>query len=125
EVTMADFDFTIGTARVDLSDDDVGDIERREAAQLLVRDERRVRPRYHDGRFLTAADLTREQLYILTRQADLAAARRGGVIRGLDVRRFGAALQVTAGSGFTPDGELVTLPRTLTIEVQNIPEQDR
>src|SRR5690606_6279712 len=62
EVTMADFDFTIGTARVDLSDEDVGDIERREAAQLLVRDERRVRPRYHDGRFLTAADLTREQL---------------------------------------------------------------
>jgi hypothetical protein len=60
---MANIDSTRGPARRDLSRDDVIDLERREASGRLVRDERRVRPRYHDGRFLTAADLTREQLH--------------------------------------------------------------
>lgn len=122
---MANIDSTRGPARRDLSRDDIADLERRETGQRLIRDERRVRPRYHDGRFLTAQDLTREQLYALTRQADLAAVRRGGVVRGLAVRRLGEAVQVAAGSGFTPDGELVTLPRALTVDVARIPEDDR
>jgi len=122
---MGNFVFTSGAARVDLANDDPADVERREAAQLLVRDEHRIRTSFRDGQFLTATDLTREQLYILTRQADLAAARRGGVVRGLEVRQLGAALHVSAGAGFTPDGELVTLPRALTVEVGAIPEDDR
>jgi len=122
---MGNFDFTSGAARIDLEAVDPLDLERREAARSLVRDERRVRPLYHDGRFLTAADLTREQLYVLTRQADLAAARQGGVLRGLEVRRLGTSLQVSAGAGFTPDGELVTLPRALSVDAADIPEADR
>lgn len=122
---MANFAFTSGAARVDLTTEDPATLERREAANILIRDARRVRSRFHDGRFLTATDLTREQLYVLTRQADLSVARRGGIARGLEVRRRGAALHVTPGSGFTSNGELVTLPRALTVELADIPDDDR
>ena len=60
-------------------------IERNDANALLdtgslVLDERRKRPRYFDGRFLAARDLTREQTYFLTRQADLGRAGGSGVV---------------------------------------------
>lgn len=122
---MGNFDFTVGPARVDLSAEDPDVLERQEAARVLIRDERRVRSRFHDGRFLTATDLTREQLYVLTRQADLGVARRGGVVRGLTVSRRGALLHVTPGAGFTSNGELVTLPRALTVELADVPDDDR
>ena len=40
------------------------------AGGTLIVDERRLRSSFFDGRFLTARDLTREQTYFLTRQAD-------------------------------------------------------
>ena len=54
---MAIIDHTLGPARDPLDTIDVAELEARERALLLVRDPRRVRPRYHDGRFLTATDL--------------------------------------------------------------------
>ena len=46
----------------------------------LVLDGQRRRPRYFDGRFLTGADLTRDQDYVRQRQADLARASGSGVV---------------------------------------------
>ena len=78
-------------------------------ANLLVEESHRVRPRYFDGKFLAARDLTRDQAYFLARQAGFARALGSGVVDGLDVRAGTVAsdLQVDAGFGYTSSGELV------------------
>src|SRR4030095_11971895 len=77
----------------------------------LVLDGLRRRPRYFDGRFLTGADLTRDQDYIRQRQADLARAGGSGVVTGLQVSLgsdpAGQTLVIEAGHGVTPGGDLV------------------
>lgn len=118
-------DYTIGGAREDLSRIDAAEIENRKNQSLLVEDYRRTRPRYFDGRFLAARDLTREQVYALSRQADLSVAHHGGVIRGLELTRLGDTLRLSAGTGFTPNGELVSLATTLSTSIAQIPEDDR
>ena len=60
-------------------------IETMRAAGVLVIDDSRRRPRYFDGRFLTARDLTREQNYFLARQSDIGRAGGSGVVTGLGV----------------------------------------
>jgi hypothetical protein len=82
----------------------------------------RNRPFYFDGRFLTAADLTRDQLYVLSRQADLAKARGVGIVQGLMVRRGGAATSLTleSGYGITPSGELVILATAQTVALSDL-----
>jgi hypothetical protein len=82
----------------------------------------RNRPFYFDGRFLTAADLTRDQLYVLSRQADLAKARGVGIVQGLMVSRGGAAttLAIEAGYGITPSGELVILANPQTVALSDL-----
>jgi len=99
-----------------------------EAAKALVHDDRRVRSFFFDGRFLTAKDLTREQGYFLTRQADLSRAGGTGVVRGLRVRAGldRITLNLALGHGLTPGGELVVVPRDLTgIRLDNIPDIQR
>jgi len=118
-------DYTIGPARVDLTEVAADDLDARRSAQTLAEDFRRARPSYFDGRFLAARDLTREQLYALTREADLASAYRGGVIRGLELARFGDAIRIAPGAGFTPNGELVTLQSPLQVAIEQVPEDDR
>jgi hypothetical protein len=90
-------------------------------------DDRRRRPLYFDGRFLAAGDLTREQNYFLTRQADLGRAGGYGVVSGLDViQGVGVnTLRITPGQGITPLGELVVLPTSLDLRLTNIPEIQR
>jgi len=90
---------------------------------VLIEDARRERPRYFDGRFLAARDLIRDQQYFLTREADLGRAAGSGVASGLFVNESTAAqtLRVAAGHGITPAGELVLLPRTLDVQLANIP----
>src|SRR5262245_16161211 len=82
----------------------------RDSGALAV-DDRRRRPLYFDGRFLAARDLTREQDYFLTREADLGRNGGSGVVHGLFVSRGAgpAELAVAAGHGFTPTGEPVVL----------------
>ena len=121
---MATIDYTSGPARLDLGDQP-DQIDAQIASKTVVLDDRRTRARYFDGRFLAARDLTREQTYALVRQADLGNARRGGVIRGLQVMRSGNTLHVAPGAGLTGNGELVTLPTTLTVAIGQIPEDDR
>ncbi|HEY8209522.1 MAG TPA: hypothetical protein VIG99_18665 [Myxococcaceae bacterium] len=99
-----------------------------EAAKALVHDDRRVRSFFFDGRFLTAKDLTREQGYFLTRQADLSRAGGTGVVRGLraSAGKDRITLNLGLGHGLTPGGELVVVPRDLTgIRLDNIPDIQR
>ncbi|WP_067275160.1 hypothetical protein [Mitsuaria sp. 7] len=94
---------------------------------VLVEDPRRQRPRYFDGRFLAARDLIRDQQYFLTREADLGRAAGSGVAHGLSVSE-GATPQtvsITAGEGLTGAGELVLLPRSLTIDLADIPQTEQ
>jgi hypothetical protein len=102
-------------------------IEDFERAGTLILDDRRRRPLYFDGRFLAARDLTRDQNYFLSRQADLGRAGGVGVVSGLQVTRgtTASALEISAGHGVTASGELVVVPRPLTLSVLNIPEAQR
>lgn len=99
-----------------------------EALQLLpqaavVLDERRSRPVWFDGLFLTAAALSREQSYFLARQADLARTLGTGVVEGLMVEEVAGrptALLIRQGHGLTPAGEPVVLPRDLVVELADV-----
>lgn len=90
---------------------------------LLVDESHRRRPRYFDGRFLAARDLTRDQAYFLARQAAYARALGPGVVEGLDVARGAAAdtLRVAAGFGYTPAGEIVSLARPVEVSLADMP----
>jgi hypothetical protein len=105
---------------------DFKDVQRLLDSQVLVPDPRRRRPRYFDGRFLAARDLTREQLYFLTRQADYGRAAGFGVVHGLFVRTLGAAsgqpdadVEISPGHGITPSGETVMLGTTVRLKLSN------
>jgi len=91
----------------------------------LILDGLRRRPRYFDGRFLTGADLTRDQDYVRQRQADIARAGGSGVIGGLTVEDVdsvgGTSLRIAAGHGVTPTGDLVMLTDALDVPVMDLP----
>ena len=52
----------------------VAEVDALRTRNLLVDESHRRRPRYFDGRFLAARDLTRDQAYFLARQAAYARA---------------------------------------------------
>lgn len=91
----------------------------------LILDGLRKRPRYFDGRFLTGADLTRDQDYVRQRQADIARAGGSGVISGLMVEDVdsvgGTTLRIEAGHGVTPNGDLVMLTSARDVPVMDLP----
>src|SRR6188768_2107123 len=91
---------------------------------VLVEDPRRERPRYFDGRFLAARDLIRDQQYFLTRESDLGRAAGSGVANGLEVSPGATlhSLRIGEGQGITGAGELVLLPRELTVNLADIPQ---
>ena len=95
----------------------------------LVLDGLRRRPRYFDGRFLTGADLTRDQDYIRQRQADLARAGGVGVVTGLRIGLTGLAsgqhLTISPGHGVTPQGDLVLVASSRSIAPLDIPSVER
>jgi hypothetical protein len=91
-------------------------------------DERRRRPLYFDGRFLAARDLTRDQTYFLSRQADLGLVAGAGVVRGLMVTAVegsATSIRVMPGHGVTPSGESVAVATALTIPLADIPQIQR
>jgi hypothetical protein len=87
------------------------DLESALGDSTLILDGQRRRPRWFDGRFLTGADLTRDQDYVRGRQADIARAGGAGVTEGLEVAASadarGAMIVIAAGHGLTPEGDLV------------------
>lgn len=101
------------------------DMEDMFGSGTLILDGLRRRPRYFDGRFLTGADLTRDQDYVRQRQADIARAGGSGVISGLlvdDVDSVGGtALRIEPGHGVTPSGDLVMLTETRRVPVMDLP----
>ena len=115
---------TTGESRQTLAADEVATLR---GAGVLIEDPRRERPRYFDGRVLAARDLIRDQQYILTREADLGQAAGSGVASGLEVERGSAGdrLNVTAGYGVTPAGELVLLPRAIELRLADIPRAEQ
>jgi hypothetical protein len=91
------------------------------SAGTIIADPDRQRPRYFDGRFLSAADLQREQDYFLARQADLARASTSGVIHGFEVSGVdNTTLQIQPGNGVTPAGEVVVLTDALTVDLADV-----
>ena len=98
-------------------------------SSALVLDGMRVRPRYFDGRFLTGTDLTRDQDYIDQRQSDLARATGTGVVAGLQVQLLdgvaGRIVQISAGQGITPSGDLVLIGTTRQISLDDLPASER
>ncbi|MCJ2186502.1 hypothetical protein [Novosphingobium beihaiensis] len=100
-------------------------IEDRFVQDPVVLDGLRRRPRYFDGRFLTGADLTRDQDYVRQRQADMARAGGAGVITGLHVSERslgrGETLAITPGIGLTPSGDLVMLTRQRNVPLLDLP----
>ena len=91
----------------------------------LILDGLRRRPRYFDGRFLTGADLTRDQDYVRQRQADMARAGGAGVISGLQVAnrtlRQGQTLSIAPGVGLTPSGDVVMLSTRRDVPLLDLP----
>jgi len=90
------------------------------AGGMVIADDRRTRPRYFDGRFLAARDLTADQRYASTRQADLGRAIGSGVVTGLRVRAPDDAptsLTISAGYALTPSGEVTVLRQDTTVDV--------
>ena len=114
-----------GPQREQIDSAEIAAMQRR---NTLIPDGRRQRPRWFNGRFLTASDLTREQNYILTRQSDLGRASGAGVAAGLEVSLTQAGridrLRVGAGHGLTPAGELVLLENAVTVSLEDIPEAE-
>jgi len=85
-------------------------------------DHRRGRPRWFDGRFLTADDLNRESEYFLARQADLAVATGTGVVEGLKISQLNnTSVLISQGHGMTFDGLRVAMPEDATIPLYDIP----
>ena len=95
----------------------------------LVLDGLRRRPRYFDGRFLTGADMTRDQEYIRQRQADLARATGTGVVSGLQVSMTGSAggemLVIAPGHGVMPTGDIVMVTTRRSIALLDLPTVER
>jgi len=126
--------YTTGDQRITLS---ASDAAAGQTAGTIVLDSRRSRPLYFDGRFLAARDLSRDQNYFLTRQADLARAAGFGVIHGLQVSTpastsaggsnaaVAETLVVSAGQGITPAGELVMLPSDLSVRLSDLEEEQK
>ena len=114
---------------------DLIDLTDARAASSVVLDTRRTRPRFFDGKFLTAADLMQEQSYLLTRQDDLGRTLGFGVAQGLHVSMAAtsasdlpgpaASITVTQGNGITPTGEIVFLPQDLTVDLTDAAQLQR
>lgn len=115
------FNPTLGPARELLSTRtrlDADQLAQLESAGALIIDDRRRRPLYFDGRFLAARDLTRDQQYVLLRQAALGRAGGSGVVAGLmvgfDLSRN--HLTIDPGHGVTGSGEPVVIGAPVALD---------
>ncbi len=119
------FNLTQGPRRERLDPDEVAQLQ---GTGVLIPHEQRNRPFYFDGRFLAATDLTREQQYFLSRQAELGRAGGSGVVSGLTVRRRtqrASLIEIASGHGVTPQGEMVVVSEPLQIDVADVPQIQR
>ena len=101
------------------------DLEDQLGSGPLILDGLRRRPHYFDGRFLTGADLTRDQDYVRQRQADMARSAGTGIISGLQVRGMalarGQTIRIQPGVGLTPSGDVVMLTQQRDVPLLDLP----
>jgi len=101
------------------------DLEDQLGSGPLILDGLRRRPHYFDGRFLTGADLTRDQDYVRQRQADMARSAGTGIISGLQVRSMalarGQTVRIQPGVGLTPSGDVVMLTQQRDVPLLDLP----
>lgn len=104
------------------------DIRRAERIGALANDAERVRPRYFDGRRLSATDLSADFDYFDRRQRDLASTVDGGVVEGLGIEwpppgEGGGPLRLRVGSGhgLTRAGELVLVREAIVLDLADLP----
>ncbi|WP_437755035.1 hypothetical protein [Sorangium sp. So ce1389] len=110
---------TKGPARAQISSALLDKLERLGGAEQILKlyDGGRRRPLYFDGRFLSARDLTREQDYVLSRQAALGRAGGFGVVSGLLASQAAQRVRIEPGHGVTPSGELVVVTEALELDL--------
>lgn len=124
-VKIADVEFIAKLRETDRSVQVREEVEDQFEQSPLILDGFRRRPSYFDGKFLTGADLTRDQDYVRQRQADMARASGGGVISGLRVSdrslTRGQTLSISAGVGLTPSGDVVMLSARRDVPLLDLP----
>lgn len=124
-IKVADAEFVAKLRETDRSVLAREEVEDQVEQSPLILDGFRRRPRYFDGRFLTGADLTRDQDYVRQRQADMARAAGTGVISGLRVSNRtltrGQTLSISAGVGLTPSGDVVMLNKARNVPLLDLP----
>lgn len=92
----------------------------------VIIDERRSRPVWFDGQYVTATAFNAEQSYLLVRQADLGQALGAGVVTGLHVSRAEGsttALVVSPGQGIAGAGETIAIHAPLRIDLASLAGQ--
>lgn len=78
-----------------------------------------TRTHFFDGRLLTAADLTREQLYLDQRLREVGAALGSGVVRGLAARLAGGRVTIEPGLAITAAGRVLEVRAPLVIDLND------
>lgn len=103
----------------------IEDVEDQLGAGTVILDGLRRRPSYFDGRFLTGADLTRDQDYVRQRQDDMARASGVGVVTGLQADAYemvsGQTIRIAAGVGLTPSGDVVMVSADRAVPLLDLP----
>jgi len=84
-----------------------------------------TRLNYFDGKFLRAADLQAEQLYLRSLIECSNKAGGHGVAYGFDVSLVGGALRVGHGLAVDAEGRVLLLPQQVSLDVQELIEKSR
>lgn len=77
-----------------------------------------TRTRFFDGRLLTAADLTREQLYLDQRLREVGQALGSGVVRGLEVTLDKGVLSIEPGLAISAAGRVLEVRARLPVDTR-------
>lgn len=101
---------------------DIEELSEARRAGWLAEDNERRRPRYFDGRFLAARDLSLDQRYFGIRQQDLGRVAGTGVVAGLDLHpgATSSELIIDPGHGLTPSGDAVVLLEQVAVDVADV-----
>lgn len=78
-----------------------------------------TRTHFFDGRLLTAADLTREQLYLDQRLREVGQALGAGVVRGLEARLAGGRIHIEPGLALTAAGRVLEVRAPLQVDLND------
>jgi hypothetical protein len=81
---------------------------------------RLTRTHFFDGRLLTAADLTREQLYLDQRLREVGQALGSGVVRGLGATLAGGRIRIEPGLAITSAGRVLEVRAPLPVDLNNL-----